>query len=200
MRSLFLIPARGGSKGIPHKNIKELNGKPLIHYSIDIARAVADDEDICVSTDDEEIIKCVEQMGLKVPFVRPAELASDTATTSDVICHAINYYKSLGKEYDNVVLLQPTSPLRKAYQVKEAMELYTKAIELNPTFAEAYMNLGVLKEKNNDYKGAMIEYDNAIKSNPGYADAYYNRGALKERLNDDVEAMKDFDKIHIFSQ
>ena len=146
MRSLFLIPARGGSKGIPHKNIKELNGKPLIHYSIDIARAVAADEDICVSTDDEEIIKCVEQTGLKVPFVRPAELASDTATTNDVIIHAINYYKSLGREYDNVVLLQPTSPLRKAYQVREAMELYTDDVDMVVSVKENLSSVVLFKE------------------------------------------------------
>ena len=81
MRTLFLIPARGGSKGIPHKNIKELAGKPLICYSIEAARGVTGDENICVSTDDEAIIECVEKTGLKVPFVRPAELASDTASS-----------------------------------------------------------------------------------------------------------------------
>lgn len=77
MKSLFIIPARGGSKGIPHKNIKQLGGKPLIYYAIDCARSIADDKDICVTTDDPEIIKCVEDYGLKVPFVRPEYLATD---------------------------------------------------------------------------------------------------------------------------
>ena len=162
MRSLFLIPARGGSKGIPHKNIKELNGKPLIHYSIDIARAVAADEDICVSTDDEEIIKCVEQTGLKVPFVRPAELASDTATTNDVIIHAINYYKSLGREYDNVVLLQPTSPLRKAYQVREAMELYTDDVDMVVSVKENLSSVVLFKENENGFNRGFGAYNQSL--------------------------------------
>ena len=84
MKTLFFIPARGGSKGIPHKNIKELCGKPLIYYSIEVARQLADDADICVSTDDDEIIECVREIGLEVPFVRPDHLASETATTNDV--------------------------------------------------------------------------------------------------------------------
>ena len=108
---LYVIPARGGSKGIPHKNIKLLHGKPLIYYSIDIARSLTNDEHICVSTDDEEIIKVVSDYGLKVPFVRPRELANDTASTNDVLIHALKYYESIGKNYTAIVLLQPTSIL-----------------------------------------------------------------------------------------
>ena len=93
MTPLIIIPARGGSKGIPHKNIKLLNGKPLICYSIDIARQYTTDENICVTTDDNEIISVVEQYGLKVPFVRPAELATDTASSNDVLVHALNFYE-----------------------------------------------------------------------------------------------------------
>ena len=77
---LVVIPARGGSKGLPGKNIKPLCGKPLIEYSIDVARAITSDDNICVSTDDQKIIDVVEEYGLHVPFVRPAELASDTAS------------------------------------------------------------------------------------------------------------------------
>ena len=71
---LVILPDRGGSKGIPKKNIKELSGKPLIYYSIDIARSITSDENICVSTDSDEIMECVEKYGLKVPFKRPDEL------------------------------------------------------------------------------------------------------------------------------
>ena len=88
MKYLVVIPARGGSKGIPHKNIKSLGGKPLIYYSIDVARQFTTDENICVTTDDAEIISVVEQHGLNVPFVRPAELATDTCGSSEVIQHA----------------------------------------------------------------------------------------------------------------
>ncbi|MDO4737704.1 MAG: acylneuraminate cytidylyltransferase family protein [Bacteroidales bacterium] len=130
MKSLVIIPARGGSKGIPHKNIKSLNGKPLIHYTIDVARQIVDDEDICVSTDDKEIVQCVEDYGLRVPFIRPAELATDTAGTYEVLLHALDYYEKQGKRYDNVILLQNTSPFRTAGHVREALKLYTSSIDM----------------------------------------------------------------------
>ena len=125
MKILVIIPARGGSKGIPRKNIKLFNGKPLIYYSIDCARAICADEDICVSTDDAEIISVVEQYGLKVPFVRPSELATDTAGTYEVLLHALDFYEKQGKKYDVVMLLQNTSPFRTAEHVKEALKLYS---------------------------------------------------------------------------
>ncbi len=144
MNSLVVIPARGGSKGIPHKNIKPLGGKPLIHYTIDVARGVAVDADICVSTDDPEIIKCVEDYGLKVPFVRPAELATDTAGTYEVLLHALDYYEKQGRHYDVVLLLQNTSPFRNAEHVKEAMKLYRQDIDMvvsvNKTKTNPYYN------------------------------------------------------------
>lgn len=92
MKTLVIIPARGGSKGIPKKNIKNFCGKPLIYYSIDIARQLVEDDDICISTDDSEIIDCVKNYGLNVPFIRPSELSNDTATTNDVLLHALDYY------------------------------------------------------------------------------------------------------------
>lgn len=130
MNVLVIIPARGGSKGIPHKNIKPLNGKPLIYYTIDTARAITGDENICVSTDDDEIIEVVEKYGLKVPFKRPAELATDTAGTYEVLLHALSYYESQGKRYDAVLLLQNTSPFRKTEQVKEALQLFNKNVDM----------------------------------------------------------------------
>lgn len=141
MRTLVIIPARGGSKGIPHKNIKPLDGKPLIHYTIDVARAIVADEDICVSTDDSEIISVVEQYGLKVPFVRPKELATDTAGTYEVLLHALNYYeKKLNRNYDVVILLQNTSPFRSAEQLKEALKLYRDDIDMIVSVKECPAN------------------------------------------------------------
>ncbi len=127
---LVVIPARGGSKGLPGKNIKELCGKPLIAYSIDIARAITSDENICVSTDDKKIIETVENYGLSVPFVRPAEFSTDTATTNDVLLHAVDYYEKMGKIFDKLLLLQPTSPLRKIEEVREAITLYRDDIDM----------------------------------------------------------------------
>jgi CMP-N,N'-diacetyllegionaminic acid synthase len=122
--TIFLITARGGSKGIPGKNIKMLGDKPLICYSIDFARKFASDEDICVSTDSQEIKTVVENYGLKVPFLRPQELATDTVGSYDVMVHALNWYKDHGKEFSTLVLLQPTSPYRLPRHFEEASGLY----------------------------------------------------------------------------
>ena len=130
MNALYLIPARGGSKSIPNKNIKELNGKRLIYYTIDAAREIAIDEDICVSTDSELIINAVEKYGLKVPFVRPKELATDTATTAQVVKHAYDFYSNQGKSYDIIIILQPTSPFRNGTHIKEALDLFHSELDL----------------------------------------------------------------------
>lgn len=144
MKTLVIIPARGGSKGIPHKNIKPLGGKPLICRAIDNARAVADDTDICVSTDDAEIIRTVEDYGLKVPFVRPDYLASDTAGTYEVLLHALDFYEKLGRHYDIVLLLQPTSPFRRDEDIRSALNLYSPDIDMvvsvKPAAANPYYN------------------------------------------------------------
>ncbi len=130
MKPLVIIPARGGSKGVPGKNIKLLKGKPLIHYAIEAARAVFPDERICVSTDAENIKACAEDTGLLVPFVRPAELASDTAGSEEVLLHAMDYYTNRGLDFDVVILLQVTSPLRTAQHIREAMQLYTDDLDM----------------------------------------------------------------------
>lgn len=140
MRFLVVIPARGGSKGIPRKNIKPFDGKPLIYYAIDTARAVCDDEDICVSTDDAEIISVVEQYGLKVPFVRPAELATDTAGTYEVLLHTLDFYEKEGNHYDALILLQNTSPFRTAEHLKEALKLYTPDVDMVVSVKECAAN------------------------------------------------------------
>lgn len=128
--TLFVITARGGSKGLPGKNIKDLCGKPLIAYSIDIARAFTDDENICVSTDSAEIKAIVEKYGLKVPFLRPESLATDTASSNDVLVHAVQFYNDLGREYKKICLLQPTSPLRSVDDVKGSLDLYRDDVDM----------------------------------------------------------------------
>lgn len=138
--TLFIIPARGGSKGIPGKNIKDFAGKPLICHSIDCARQFVDDKDICLTTDSEEIIRVAEEYGLKVPFVRPQELASDTSGTYEVLIHAINYYSDNGRNYKRIVLLQPTSPLRTYDDVKSCLDLYSEDIDMVVSVKEASTN------------------------------------------------------------
>ena len=138
MNTLFLIPARGGSKGIPRKNVKQLNGKPLIIYSVETARQLADDADICVSTDSEEVISVVTSVGLNVPFIRPIELSTDTAGSREVINHALSYFESRGRGYDQVILLQPTSPFRSASDVTRMLNLLTHSIDMVVSVRESH--------------------------------------------------------------
>ena len=151
---MIIIPARGGSKGIPRKNIKPLGGKPLIYYAIDTARAITSDENICVSTDDAEIKSVVDAYGLPVPFLRPEELSTDTAGTYEVLLHALDYYEKQGKHYGIVLLLQTTSPFRTAEQVKEALALYDKTqadmvVSVKECAANPYYN--VFEEDNDGW-------------------------------------------------
>lgn len=140
MKILALIPARGGSKGLPNKNIKILYGKPLIQYTIEAAREVFDDIDICVSTDSKKIKSAVENIGLKVPFLRPKELATDLSGTHEVILHALDFYNQIGKTYQVLVLLQPTSPLRTGEHIKEAISLFSSDIDMVASVKETSAN------------------------------------------------------------
>ena len=121
MKTLVVIPARSGSKGLPDKNIKSLNGKPLIHYSIEVAQQIFNNEDICISTDSDKYIKIAEQTGLKVPFVRPETLSTDNATTQDVLLHCLGFYEQKGVFYDYILLLQPTSPFREKKHLEDIL-------------------------------------------------------------------------------
>jgi CMP-N,N'-diacetyllegionaminic acid synthase len=158
--TLFIIPARGGSKGLPRKNILPLGGKPLICHSIDAARGLSDDRHICVSTDDAEIKKVVEDYGLPLPFVRPAELATDTAGSREVLLHALDFYQhTLGRSYTRICLLQPTSPLRKARHIEEAMQLWQDDLD---------MVVSVRESKANPYFNLFEEEEGYLKkSKPG---------------------------------
>lgn len=140
MNLLVIIPARGGSKGIPGKNIKPLGGKPLICHAIDHARGVAPDARICLSTDSEEIKDTAERYGLEVPFLRPAELASDNAGTYGVLLHALDYYESHGGHFDAILLLQPTSPFRRQEDIAGALALYSPELDMVVSVTEAEAN------------------------------------------------------------
>ena len=119
---LAVIPARGGSKGIPSKNIIEVGGKPLIQYTIDCAKHSKYIDRAVISTDSEEIKKVSIECGGDVPFIRPKELALDTSKTIDCIVHAVNTLKEMGETYDYVMIIQNTVPLRKAWHVDESIE------------------------------------------------------------------------------
>ncbi|KYG79875.1 CMP-N-acetylneuraminic acid synthetase [Roseivirga seohaensis] len=149
MKPLVIIPARGGSKGVPGKNIKPLNGKPLINYTVEAARAVFPDEHICVSTDSFEIKSVVEKTGLPVPFIRPAELATDTAGTYGALLHAMEFYEKKGYTPDTIILLQPTSPFRSASHIQGAIDLFDAVCDMVVSVRETNANpYYVLKEEN----------------------------------------------------
>lgn len=125
MKIKFVIPARGGSKGIPGKNIKILGGAPLINHTINQARRFVNDDDIIVTTDDDQIISTVEQNGYKVPFKRPQELAKYSSGMNEVLLHAVEFIESQGEDFDIIVLLQPTSPFRKDKHIQQALDTFT---------------------------------------------------------------------------
>lgn len=149
MKSLVVIPARGGSKGVLGKNIRLLNGKPLIQYTIEEARKVFDDSVICVTTDSMEIKQVVESIGLQVPFLRPAHLATDTAGTYEVLLHALEYYAGIEYNPDLLVLLQPTSPFRSAEQITNAIATFDLECEMVVSVKETKANpYYILREEN----------------------------------------------------
>ena len=121
---LAIIPARGGSKGIPHKNIINLCGKPLIAYTIEAANESTYIDTVIVSTDDVDIQRISEQYGALVPFLREAKIASDEATTISVVVDAVKRLEVNGEKFDVVILLQPTSPLRTTEEIDVAIDIF----------------------------------------------------------------------------
>lgn len=122
MRNLCIIPARGGSKRIPRKNVKLFLGKPMLAYSIETAQKSGMFDEIMVSTDDEEIAQVARRYGAKVPFMRSAETSSDYATTADVLKEVILKYRDLGQEFDNFCCFYATAPLVQSKDIITAFE------------------------------------------------------------------------------
>ncbi len=123
-RVLAIVPARGGSKRLPRKNIMLLRGRPLINWTIDTAFDSGVCTDVLVSTDDNEIASVARSAGAMVPWLRPAELATDTASSADVIAHALAWYEQVHGNVDAVLLLQPTSPFRSSQTIRGAVCTY----------------------------------------------------------------------------
>lgn len=176
--TLVVIPARAGSKGLPGKNIKPLAGKPLIHYTIEAALQFYHAEDIVVSTDSEEIKKISETAGIRVPFLRPAQLSSDTAGSYEVLLHVLDEMENNGKIYHKLLLLQPTSPFRKA-------EHFTGIVNAWEDGADMVVSVG--KSKQNPYFSLFEEDGDGYltKSKSGYferrqdvPDCFYYNGSM----------------------
>ena len=126
MKVLGVIPARGGSKGVPRKNIKLLCGKPLLAYTIEGAMGAKRLTRTILSTEDNEIADVAMRLGIEVPFLRPKELAGDSSPTYPVVQHALETLERGGQSYDAVCLLQPTNPLRRTVDIDHCIELLEK--------------------------------------------------------------------------
>ncbi|MCH4551230.1 acylneuraminate cytidylyltransferase family protein [Aestuariibaculum lutulentum] len=127
MKVLGIIPARGGSKGIPDKNKKNLAGKPLMQYTIEAALKSKLLDDVIFSSEDKTLMEMAKMLGVQVPFVRPSELATDTAGTIEVVKHSLKALSKIGKHYDAVCLLQVTNPFRTSAFIDEAILEFTKS-------------------------------------------------------------------------
>lgn len=138
---LYIIPARGGSKGIPRKNIRLLGGRPLLAYAVENARMLCSDiRKIIVSTDDAEIAEAARREGVYTDYMRPAELATDTSGSREVILDAMDWADSKAIEYNCVVLLQPTSPFRTVEDISRAIALYSPQIDMVVSVCESASN------------------------------------------------------------
>ena len=127
MKVLGIIPARGGSKGVPRKNIRSLSGKPLIAHTIEGALEAHLLTRVILSTDDEEIASVGKSFGADVPFIRPSELAADDTPTFPVIVHAVEYLEAKGEVFDAVCILKPTNPFRRSEDIDACIELMAKS-------------------------------------------------------------------------
>ena len=129
MKNIAIIPARGGSKRIPRKNIKPFMGKPIIAYSIEAAMQSELFDEVMVSTDDEEIAEIARKYGAKVPFMRSAETSNDYAGTADVILEVLKKYKDLGREFDTICCIYSTAPFVTSGKLMEAYSKLTDGID-----------------------------------------------------------------------
>ena len=181
MRILGVIPARGGSKGVPRKNIKLLGDKPLIAYTIEAALQ-SQLTKVIVSTDDEEIAEVSRQYGAEVPFMRPAELASDTSSSIDVVLHTLTEVEDDMNDYEAVMLLQPTTPFRTYKDINECINKFNNSDsdslisvrevphEFNPHW--------VFEEKSIGFLSIATGEKEIIKRRQDLPRAYYRDGAI----------------------
>lgn len=174
---LAIIPARGGSKGLPGKNIMPLHGKPLIAWTIEAAQASAYIDEIVVSTDCKEIAQVATDYGCPPPFLRPAELATDEATAFDVVKHALSFFNDA---YDYILLLQPTSPLRTASDIDNIVQLLQDAAAsacVSMTEARDHPYLLYSLDSQNRAK-PLIDFENKPSRRQEYPSFYSLNGAL----------------------
>ena len=181
VRFLGLINARGGSRGIPRKNVKELAGKPLIAWTIEAARDSRRLDRLVVSTEDQEIAEVAGRFGADVPFMRPPELASDTALQIDAIRHALQTLGDAGDAYDGVTVLQPTCPLRRTEDIDGALDLFQAATAdtvISVTAVQGQHPLTMYTRSDDGTLSALFESDGAGVLRQEFPVTWWRNGAI----------------------
>jgi len=182
MNILGLVVARGGSKGVPRKNLKDLSGQPLIRYTIEVAKRVDALTYVAISTDDIEIAEVAKSYGCNVPFLRPPNLATDDATVIPVIQHSLFKLKELGYHFDAVLLLQPTNPLRTVTDIEQAISLLKNSDVDSVLSVSKVEDNHPARMKLIDHKGYLEEPAYAAKKfdapRQSFDDVYLRNGAI----------------------
>lgn len=181
MKYLIIIPARGGSKGVPGKNIKKLHGIPLIAFTINIAKKLQIPSKILISTDNKEIATVAEEFGCNVPFLRPSNLATDTSPSIDFVLHALTKLEEQNENFDAVILLQPTTPFRRKEEVEKAIYKFEN------TNCDSLISVNRVPHQFNPHwtfedKNGFLEIstgeDNLITRRQDLPNAYYRNGSI----------------------
>jgi len=182
IKILALIPARGGSKGVPDKNIKLLGGKPLIAYTIESAKQSEYIDKLVLSSEDEKIIVVAKQLNVEVPFVRPSHLAKDNSGSIEVVQHAVNYFENKNKFFDAILLLQPTSPFREKGFIDKAIQKFITSnsdalISVLPT-PHQYNPHWTFKENTNGFLKISTGDKTVIKRRQDLPNSFYRDGSI----------------------
>ena len=199
-KCLAVIPARGGSKRIPKKNIKLFHGKPLIAYSIEVAKNSKLFDKIVVSTDDEEIASVAKKYGAEVPFIRPKELADDFTGTDAVIKHTLEYFKNQGEEFDFLCTIYATAPLLQEKYLKEGYEKLKNSEAIN-SFSATTMPFPIWRtfKLTNDGRCEMFFPEHYTSRSQDLEEAYQDAGQFywKKLNKESKEIMFGKDSIPI---
>ena len=186
MRVLGIVTARGGSKGVPRKNIRMLGGKPLIAWTADAARAATRLARTVVSTEDDEIAKVAREVGLEVPVMRPVELALDATPSLPVVQHMVRALEEMGDRYDAICLLQPTSPFRRPSEIDGCLAL------LESSRADSVVSVLPIPVDHHPYWAYLVGDDGALRLATGEAAPTTRRQDLPPAVhrNGSVYAMR----------
>jgi len=198
--AVAIIPARGGSKRIPKKNIKDFFGKPLIAYSIEVALASNLFEKVVVTTDDKSIEKIAREYGAEVPFLRPKELSDDFTGTVDVVNHAVEYLESMGEYYDYICTIYATAPLLQSKYLKEGYEKLQKSDAIN-AFSATSMPFPIQRtfKLNADGRCEMFTPEHYMSRSQDLEEAYQDAGQFywEKRFKSSDEIMFGSDSIPV---